>query len=41
MKVVAMGGPLVARSIWGCNPPEAVTVEGLVYDTLHDKDATS
>ena len=31
MKGDAMGGPLVARSIWGYYPREAVTVEGFVY----------
>lgn len=27
----AMGGPLVARSIWGYYPRDVVTVEGFVY----------
>ena len=31
MKGDAMGGPLVARSIWGYYPREVVTVEGFVY----------
>lgn len=31
MKGDAMGGPLVARSIWGYYPREAVTIEGFVY----------
>ena len=31
MKGDAMGGPLVARSIWGYYPRDVVTVEGFVY----------
>ena len=31
MRGDAMGGPLVARSIWGYYPREVVTVEGFVY----------
>ena len=31
MKGDAMGGPLVARSIWGYYPREVVTIEGFVY----------
>ncbi len=31
MKGDAMGGPLVARTIWGLNPHTPITVEGFVY----------